>query len=331
VTQVDAYNRPISYLRISVTDRCNLRCVYCMPPEGVPWVPHERILRYEEIELVVRAAAQLGITKIRLTGGEPLVRRGIAELVRGIASIPGIDDLALTTNGTLLARHASGLAQAGLKRVNVSLDTLKPERFTRITRMGHLEDVLQGMEMARAAGLCPVKINTVVVRHLNDDEILDFARKTVESGWNVRFIEMMPIGNSGLAQPDRQDRVVTGREVRETIEASLGALMPAEVFPANGPARYYRLPDAQGTIGFITPMSEHFCYSCNRLRLTADGHLRPCLLSDQEIDLRAPIRQGAQVSEIMELLTQGIKRKPLQHHLAEGGFPVSRPMSAIGG
>jgi len=331
MAHVDAYNRPISYLRISVTDRCNLRCVYCMPPEGVAWRPHDDILRYDEIETVARAAAELGISKVRLTGGEPLVRLGIVDLVRMLARIPGIDDLAMTSNGTLLARHAPQLAAAGLQRVNVSLDTLRPERFRRITRRGQLEDVLAGMAAARQAGLTPVKINTVVIRDMNDDEVIDFASKTVTDGWHVRFIELMPVGNGGLIDDAWRKRVVTAAEIRGKVEAALGELQPARISAGGGPARTYRLPGARGTLGFITPISDHFCYRCNRLRLTADGQLRPCLLSDHEIDLRTPLRRGADVAEIKALLLEGIGDKPLQHHLAECRWPEKRVMSEIGG
>jgi cyclic pyranopterin phosphate synthase len=343
---LDNFNRPISYLRVSVTDRCNLRCVYCMPPEGVPWRPHEEILRYEEIETVVRAAAGLGISKVRLTGGEPLVRLGIVNLVAMLARIPGIDDLAMTTNGTLLACYAEGLKAAGLQRVNVSLDTLRPERFRRITRLGKLSDTLEGIAAAKQAGLVPVKINTVVIRSLNDDEVVDFARLTyappppippnfgglggqgATGGWHVRFIEVMPLG-------DNTDWAGNGyvpmSEVRERIEGELGELIPAKLGVGGGPARYYRLPGAQGTVGFITPISEHFCYQCNRLRLTADGKLRPCLLSDYEIDLRTPLRQGASAEEIKALIIEGIRNKPERHHLSEQVIPQGRAMSEIGG
>ncbi|MEE8389870.1 MAG: GTP 3',8-cyclase MoaA [Anaerolineae bacterium] len=331
MAHLDAYNRPISYLRISVTDRCNLRCIYCMPPEGVPWRSHDKILRYDEIETLVRAAAELGVSKIRLTGGEPLVRLGVVDLVRQLARIPGIDDLAMTTNGILLSRYATDLAEAGLHRVNVSLDTLRPERFRRVTRQGRLEDVLAGMEAAREAGLEPIKINTVVIRGMNDDEVVDLAQKTMDAAWNVRFIEMMPVGNSVLADSGWRERVVTAREIRQQIESALATLEPAKVSTGNGPARYYRLPGAKGTLGFITPISEHFCYQCNRLRLTADGQLRPCLLSDQEIDLRTPLRQGADVAQIKALLLKGIENKPWEHHLDECKRPEKRVMSEIGG
>ncbi|MDY7079635.1 MAG: GTP 3',8-cyclase MoaA [Chloroflexota bacterium] len=331
MAHLDAYNRPISYLRISVTDRCNLRCIYCMPPEGVTWRPHAEIMRYEDIEMIVQAAANLGISKVRLTGGEPLVRLGIVDLVRKLARIPGVDDLAMTTNGILLSRYAADLAEAGLRRVNVSLDTLSPERFQRITRLGRLEDVLAGMEAALRAGLEPIKINTVVIRGMNDDEVADLAWKTMEAEWNVRFIELMPVGNGQLVDDGWRNRVVTASEIREKIEAALGELEPAKMSTGGGPARYYRLPGAKGTLGFITPISEHFCYQCNRLRLTADGQLRPCLLSDHEIDLRTPLRQGADVEQIKTLLLQGIASKPMQHHLDEWERPENRVMSEIGG
>jgi cyclic pyranopterin phosphate synthase len=332
MTHLDAYNRPISYLRISVTDRCNLRCIYCMPEDGVAWRPHEEILRYEEIETIVQAAADLGISKVRLTGGEPLVRLGIVALVRKIADIDGIDDLAMTTNGILLAHYAQDLTDAGLHRVNISLDTLDSERFRRITRSGDLEDVLRGIEAARQAELHPIKINTVVMRGLNDDEVVDLAAKTLEAGWwNIRFIELMPVGNGELISEEWEEKIVTAREVRARIESALGPLQPARMSTGSGPARYYRLPDGKGTVGFITPISEHFCYRCNRLRLTADGQLRPCLLSDREIDLRTPLREGADAEEIKALIVQGINCKPMRHHLDEHLRPQSRTMSEIGG
>ncbi len=324
---LDAFNRPISYLRVSVTDRCNLRCIYCMPPEGVPIRSHEEILRYEEFEKVVRAASSLGISKVRLTGGEPLVRKGILDLVHRLASIQGIDDLAMTTNGTLLARWAYDLKEAGLKRVNVSLDTLRPERFRLITRLGNLSDVLEGIEVARRVGLTPIKINTVVIRGMNEDEVVDFARLTLDGDWHIRFIELMPIGR----QLSSGSRFVSAGEVRRRIESTLGKLEPAKMGVGGGPARYYRLRGARGTVGFITPISEHFCYRCNRLRLTADGRLRPCLLSDYEIDLRSPLRQGAGIEEIRALIVEGIESKPPHHRLSEMVRPRERAMSEIGG
>jgi len=325
---LDSFDRPINYLRISVTDRCNLRCVYCMPPQGIELRSHEEILTFEEIARVVEAAAAIGITKIRLTGGEPLARLGLPDLTRMLAAVPGIDDISMTTNGTLLARHADALAAAGLHRVNVSLDTLRPERFRRITRRGTLADVWDGIGAAQRAGLRPIKLNTVVIRGMNEDEVTDFAQMTLASPWHVRFIEIMPLGaNAAWAG----DGYVPMTEVRARIKSAIGALEPVGGPAGNGPARYYRAPGAAGTIGFITPVSEHFCFSCNRLRLTADGKLRPCLLSDAEIDLRTPLRAGATQEELTNLLLSGIMGKPGGHRLAQGEAPSKRVMAEIGG
>jgi cyclic pyranopterin phosphate synthase len=324
----DAFQRPIDYLRISVTDRCNLRCLYCMPEEGIPQAPHGDILRYEEIARVVQAAAGLGIRKVRLTGGEPLARLGLPDLVALLARIPGIDDISLTTNGTLLARHAQALAQAGLHRVNVSLDSLQPDRFRQITRRGHLDDVWAGVAAARAAGLTPIKFNTVVVRGLNDDEVVAFARKTQTDGWHVRFIELMPIGaNVAWAGEGR----VPIPEIRARIEAALGPLEAVHGPGGNGPARYFQLPGAAGSVGFIGALSDHFCQACNRLRLTADGRLRPCLMSGYEVDLRTVLRAGGERAEVQRILRQAILHKPRSHHLDDGAAPQDRTMAQIGG
>ena len=324
----DDFGRAINYLRVSVTDRCNLRCVYCMPAEGVKKRPHAEILRYEELALVVRAAAELGICKVRLTGGEPLTRLGLPQFVRILAAIPGIDDLSMTTNGTLLAHHAAALTDAGLQRVNISLDTLRADRFAQITRRGCLDDVWAGMEAARAAGLTPIKLNMVVIRGLNDDEVTDFARRTLSENWHVRFIELMPIGiNASWAS----DSVVLIPEIRARIEAQVGPLQPVHGPTGNGPARYYHLPGAEGTVGFIGALSEHFCSTCNRLRLTADGKLRPCLMSDREIDLRGPLRAGADLERVKAILTSAIRAKPQRHHLDEALTPRDRTMAEIGG
>jgi cyclic pyranopterin phosphate synthase len=321
----DSFQRPINYLRISVTDRCNLRCVYCMPEDGVALMSHYDILSYEEIFTVVKAAAELGVNKVRLTGGEPLVRAGLADLVRLLAGIEDIKDLSLTTNGILLAGHAVELKEAGLMRVNVSLDTLQPERFQRITRRGRLEDTLNGIEVARRVGLNPVKINMVVMAGLNDDEVADFALKTVRDGWHVRFIELMPTNGDFPVS-----RLVSAEEIRKRIEP-LGALEPWRTDVGNGPAKYFRLPGASGTVGFITPVTEHFCYRCNRLRLTADGKLRPCLLNENEIDLREPLRGGASAAELKRLIEKAIADKPKGHHLAGGARYGGRPFSQVGG
>jgi cyclic pyranopterin phosphate synthase len=321
----DSFHRPINYLRISVTDRCNLRCVYCMPAEGISLVSHDDILTYEEIYTVARAAAELGINKIRLTGGEPLVRLGLPELIRMLAKIEGIDDISLTTNGTLLGRYAAELKSAGLRRVNVSLDTLKPERFKLITRLGdNLGEVLAGIEAAGVVGLEPVKLNTVVMAGINDDELLDFAAKTITEGWHVRFIELMPVvGNDTL-------QFVSASEMKRRLEP-LGELTPCLPSTGNGPAKYFRLPKAKGDIGFITPISEHFCFQCNRMRLTADGRLRPCLLSDYEVDLKPSLRQGISLAGLKKLIKQAVAGKPERHNLAEGSVPKGRPFSQVGG
>ena len=322
----DSFQRPINYLRISVTDRCNLRCVYCMPEEGVDLMSHADILSYEEIFTVVKAAAEMGIDRVRLTGGEPLVRAGVSDLVRLIAGIDTINDIALTTNGILLSQYAAELKDAGLCRVNISLDTLKPEKFNRITRCGNLEDTLKGINAAHEAGLEPVKINMVVMAGINDDEIPDFARKTINEGWHVRFIEHMPVTD----EEPLAFRLVSVSDIRRSI-SSLGKLEPCQVKAGNGPAKYFRLPDATGTIGFITPVTEHFCYQCNRLRLTADGKLRPCLLSEEEIDIKEPLRRGASASELKSLIEKTIASKPEGHRLAEGKKQKGRPFSQVGG
>jgi len=323
----DSFQRPINYLRISVTDRCNLRCIYCMPSGGVCLMPHEDILSYEEIYRIVQAAAELGINKVRITGGEPLVRFGLPKLIQMLAEIDAIDDISLTTNGALLGDYAAELKQAGLRRVNVSLDTLKQDKFNLITRGGsNLGDVLEGIEVAKSVGLNPVKLNMVVMSGINDGEILDFATKTINEEWHVRFIELMPFASEGTTAP----RFVPVSNMRKRLEL-LGELEPCLPSIGNGPARYFRFLHAKGTIGFITPMSEHFCFRCNRLRLTSDGKLRPCLLAENEIDLKQPLRSGVTSAELKQLIGEAIARKPLQHHLAEGYIPKHRPMAQVGG
>jgi cyclic pyranopterin phosphate synthase len=297
-----------------------------MPEEGVSLMSHSEILSYEEIFTVVRAAVDMGISKVRLTGGEPLVRLGLPDLVRMLSSLEGIDDIALTTNGILLARYADELKQAGLRRLNISLDTLKPDKFEAITRCGHLKDTLNGIEAAKKAGLNPVKINVVVMAGMNDDELVDFASKTINDDWNVRFIELMPVNgdDNGFS------RLVSAGEMKKRIE-SLGALEACGTDVGNGPAKYFKLPGAKGTVGFITPVTEHFCYQCNRIRLTADGKLRPCLLSEEEIDLKGALRSGASVSVLKELIETAINMKPKGHNLAAGDARKRRPFSQVGG
>ena len=324
----DSFQRPINYLRISVTDRCNLRCIYCMPAGGVGLVSHEDILSYEEIYTIVQAAAELGINKVRITGGEPLVRSGLTKLIPMLASIDAIDDISLTTNGTMLSRYAAELKSAGLHRVNVSLDTLKQDRFEFITHThgAKLSDVLKGIEVAKSVGLNPVKINVVVMSGINDDELLDFAAKTIGDGWHVRFIELMPVAGDSTGNL----LFVPASDIRQRLEL-LGELQPCLPSIGNGPAKYFRFPQAKGTIGFITPVSEHFCFRCNRLRLTADGKLRPCLLAEDEIDLKEPLRSGVSSSGLKQLIVEAVARKPLRHHLAEGYVPKDRPFSQVGG
>ena len=322
----DSFQRPINYLRVSVTDRCNLRCRYCMPPEGVHSIPHHDILSYEEIHTVVLAATELGINKVRITGGEPLVRLGLTKLIRMLAQVEAIDDISLTTNGLLLSRHAAELKQAGLGRVNVSLDTLKPDKFKSITGSDRFSDVLKGIEVARPIGLNPVKINVVVMAGTNDDELLDFARKTIEEEWHVRFIEIMPFTSEGATAA----KVLSAREMKKRLDP-LGKMEPFMPDVGSGPARYFRLPGARGTVGFITPVSEHFCVSCNRLRLTADGKLRPCLFSKDEIDLRQALREGLPPDGLKELIKQAVDSKPQCHYLAEGYVHEDRPFCQVGG
>jgi cyclic pyranopterin phosphate synthase len=295
-----------------------------MPPEGVPQMSHSEILSYEEVRTVVRATAELGINRIRLTGGEPLVRAELPKLIKMLSQVEGIQELSLTTNGILLKNHALELKQAGLSRVNVSLDTLKADKFRYITRLGDLKGVLEGIEAAREAGFHPVKINTVVMRGINDDETLDFARMTYREGWHVRFIELMPF--KGVAE------FVPSVELRQHISL-LGKLEPRESITGNGPAMYYRLAGAKGTIGFISPLTEiPFCSRCNRIRLTPDGRLRPCLLGEDEIDLKVPLRNNASTEELKRLILKAVASKPEHHHLG-GGYvrPVKRKMSQIGG
>jgi len=322
---VDSFSRRINYMRISVTDRCDLRCIYCTDRFD-PTLDHGDILRYEEIHRIVQAAAGLGVKKVRLTGGEALMRLHLSRLVEMLAHTDGIDEVSLTTNGTQLARHADELKTAGLSRVNVSLDSLKQDRFERITGSDRFKEVLEGIEAAKKAGLNPVKINMVVLKDVNDDEVLDFARKTLTDGWHVRFIEHMPFVNGNGA-----NGMVSIRNIMSSIEQSLGKLSPHLPTSGNGPARYYKLPDASGTLGFIGAVTECFCAECNRFRLTADGHLRPCLLDDDEIDLKEPLRRGAEITELERLILKAATRKQQQHHLGENGAPEKRQMRQIGG
>jgi cyclic pyranopterin phosphate synthase len=324
----DAFRRPITYLRISVTDRCNLRCTYCMPEAGLPWIPKPEILSFEEIEAIVRAAASVGVNSIRLTGGEPLVRRNLPHLVARLAAIDGIEDIALSTNGLLLAEQVRDLAAAGLRRANISLDTLRADRFERIARRPGLERVLAGIEAAVAAGLSPIKINCVVMRGQNDDELADFAALTRDRAVFVRFIEVMPVVENAAGQ---RDVYVSSDEILERVSA-IGTLLPDDGPGGNGPARYFAFPGAPGAVGVISPLSHDYCERCNRVRLTADGRLRLCLFGDYEIDLRTPLRAGAGRDELAGLLRGGMLIKPERHHLRLGeASSQMRAFSEIGG
>lgn len=327
---VDSFGRSINYLRISLTDRCNLRCVYCMPPDGLEWTPQGEVLSNAEIVHVVQAAAALGMKKIRLTGGEPLVRPGIVELVSQIAAVPGIEDIGLTTNGVLLEKLAGPLAMAGLRRVNISLDTLKPERFQKITRFGSFDRAWKGILAAQQAGLAPIKLNAVVIRGLNDDELLDLARLSLSHPWHIRFIELMPIGNTqdwGDDFPASSDRYVSVQEMHSRLD--ILKLGPTHAPLGSGPARTFRAPDAPGTVGFISPLGEHFCQSCNRLRLTADGKIRACLAEVGEVSVREALRSGQPVEEF---LLRAIASKPAHHNMTPAlSAQVGLGMSQVGG
>ena len=376
---IDSYGRTIDYLRVSVTDRCNFRCVYCMPEEGAPIAPKEEILTFEEISRLLRIGAELGVRKVRLTGGEPLVRRDIVSLVQQVGSIQGIEDLSMTTNGFLLTRCAHDLAKAGLNRINISLDTLRPERFQAIARRGNLEDVLSGIDAAQKAGIGPIKLNCVAMRGMNDDEIVDFAKLSLESPFDVRFIELMPINWStgddsmneffalsasngyksngnvtlyakedlstfkntfkmidasdqrGMLNANQMRRMfISAGEIQDRIESALGPMVPAEII-TNGPARSYQLKGAVGTVGFISQITNDICINCNRMRITADGFLRPCLMADGEVDLRTPLRTGATNDEIKELFLTTVRHKPKEHRLEDGLAPIGRNMSQLGG
>ncbi len=324
---LDRFGRNINYLRISLTDRCNLRCVYCMP-EDMTFRPRSELLQDDELLRLVGLFAELGFHKFRLTGGEPTVRANVVDLVRGIATTPGVEKVAMTTNGLLLDRLAQPMADAGLKRVNISIDTLDPIKFKKLTRWGEVEDVWRGIRAAEAAGL-EIKLNAVVVRNYNDqDDVVDLARLTLYQPWQVRYIEMMPFGEISDFQ---LAGVVTQAEIHQTIEAALGTLTPVNPGELDGEASLHQLADAPGRIGFISSISQPFCASCNRARLTADGRLRLCLLREKEVDLLTPLRDGATNAELTAIMKDGIWWKPWGHGLAQDVIPLNRVMSEIGG
>lgn len=324
---VDRHDRRLNYLRISVTDRCNLRCTYCVPPERIPRLSHAEILRYEEILRIVRVGVGLGITKVRVTGGEPLVRKGVIGFLQSLSEISGLSELTLTTNGVFLKDHIEQIQAAGIKRLNISLDTLQAEKFARITGSDAFDRVWQGIESARQCGFAPIKINVVALRGINDDELVDFYRLTFQYPYHVRFIEHMPIGRSRVkATPP-----LLVPEIKAQIRG-LGELLPVEKNADDGPAERFRLKGALGEVGFISALSHHFCSSCNRLRLTASGQLRPCLLSDRQLDLKGLMRAGCEDDQIAEMFQQAVRNKPSDHNLAVNDpTGVSCQMSSIGG
>ena len=324
-TLVDQFGRRIEYLRISVTDRCNFRCLYCMPPEGLEWLPKSDILSYEEIAAIVSQLAPLGLRRVRITGGEPTLRPQLERLVAMVRAVRGIEDIALSTNGVKLEAMAESLRAAGLDRVNMSADSLRPDRIAAIARRSIPFDPVRAASAAQRAGLDPIKINVVVMRGINDDELEDFARLTLVHPWHVRFIELMPVGD---LRSLTWEHVVPSDEVIARI-ARLGTLRPASG-PArgNGPARYHRLDGAAGTVGVITPMTHTYCETCNRVRLTADGRLRTCLFGDHEVNLRDPLRRG---EDLVPLYAQALAEKPREHALLQMNVGGLRALSEVGG
>ena len=322
----DAQGRRITYLRISVTDRCNFRCLYCMPEDGLVWLPKAEILRYEEIAEIVRQLAPTGVRRLRITGGEPTIRPDLEILIRYLKDIPGIEDVALSTNGVKLVAKAPGYAAAGLDRVNMSADSLRPDRLVQIARRDLGLDPVAALTAAERAGLVPVKVNVVVMRGINDDEIEDFARLTIDHAWHVRFIELMPVGDMAMLT---WEHVVPSTEVLERVEKALGGLEAAEDLPiGNGPAAYYRGPGAAGTIGVITPMTHTYCGSCNRVRLTADGRLRTCLFGTHEVNFRDALRRG---EPLLPVFTRALAEKPPEHHLLQMDAGGLAALSQVGG
>ncbi len=319
---LDNVGRKINYLRISVTDLCNLRCRYCMPEEGLCKKSHEDILRIEEIEEIVQEAAKLGINKVRITGGEPLIRKGIIELIRKISAVEQIKDIAMTTNGVLLGRYARELKEAGLNRVNISIDSLNKEKFSKITRGGNIKDVLDGIEEAKRVGLTPIKFNTVLIGGFNDDEIEAFVNLASSEDIDVRFIELMPLGQ---ASTWAKEHFIPNTTVLDRFPE----LIPLCKDDKGSPAKYYKLPKGRGRIGLINPISSHFCGSCNRIRITADGRIKPCLHSNYEINIRSLRKQNM---ELLDILKLAVESKPKEHTINNYEFePIVRNMYQIGG
>ena len=324
---IDKYNRHLNYLRISITDRCNLRCLYCAPGGLVPKLAHEEILRYEEILRIVRIGVSLGISKIRLTGGEPLMRAGVYEFLKELASVGGLSDISLTTNGVMLGENIEKIEAAGIKRINISLDTLNREKFKYITGYDRFDQVWAGIEKAYAHGFDPIKLNVVALKGYNDDEFVDLAKLSMTYPFHIRFIEYMPIGNALM----QSDDYILAPDIQSRLSV-LGDLVPVKRKRMDGPAQRYRFKDARGEIGFIQAMSRHFCHTCNRLRLTANGQLRPCLLSDKQLDIRGPLRNGCSDDELKAVFFRAVRYKHESHHFAPGSSSgVDDPMSGISG
>ncbi len=324
---IDKYQRTLNYMRISITDRCNLRCSYCTPNSPIECFKHDDILRYEEILRIVRVVSRMGIGKVRVTGGEPLVRKGVYAFLELLGGIEGIGEVSLTTNGVLLKDNIHRIKDAGIKRINISLDTLNRERYREITGVDALDKVLEGIRAADDAGIAPIKINTVVLRGVNDDEIEAMAGLSMDRPYHMRFIEYMPIGD----RKARVDEPLLAPEIRERLSA-MGELTEVSRENNDGPAQRFRLGGAKGEIGLIRPLSHHFCGTCNRLRLTANGQLRTCLLSDRQEDLKTPLRSGCTDEELAAVIKNAARRKPMEHDLAaESSTAVGTQMSAIGG
>lgn len=323
----DSYGRRINYLRISLIDHCNLRCVYCMPMQGLEFLPKENLMTPEEIETIARAAVSVGFDKIRLTGGEPTLRPDLVDIVERLASIDGVRTLAMTTNGILLPKMATELKEAGLTRVNIHLDTVNPEKLGELMRFGDLDKVWAGIEAAEDAGLTPIKINSVVLEGYNDEDVADMAALTLDNPWHVRFIESMPLGPQANVAIKKY---VSNKVTKGRIEERFGPLQPLLDGDLLGEARMYRVAGAEGMVGFINPVSEPYCDDCNRMRLTADGRIRMCLLTDDELDFRTTLREEG-YDALRRLFVRAVKAKPVGHELRSGNYPEQRSMSQIGG
>jgi GTP 3',8-cyclase len=324
---IDKYNRHLNYLRISITDRCNLNCMYCMPPGFIPRLPHDEILRYEEIIRIIKVGISLGISKVRITGGEPLVRKGVYDFLEQLADMDGLRDIALTTNGVSLKDNIEKIKAAGIKRMNISLDTLSRRKYKEITGHDRYDQVWEGIQLAHKTGFEPIKLNMVALSGVNDDELADFARLSFSYPFHIRFIEYMPIGKSRM----KYGPLLLVPEIKKRI-STIGKLVPVKNSINDGPAERYKFEGAKGEIGFIGALSHHFCNRCNRLRLTASGQLRPCLLSDQHEDLKSPLRKGCSDEELAEIFLAAVRHKPSDHNLSiSNPAKILSQMSSIGG